>query len=487
MTLARLTFAIVLLAAPAAAATQTPLERIDAAGTMIDKGDDAGARDTLVDLLSAPRGLSPYEYYFCERLLALAFLDLGDHPAALAPARFASQTQWADSTDWVLRVRAAAWTDDYDDASASIVVLARKWPDKLNEVADTTIGHVTAHAAEAVSEDRAYALFQALDAAKWAPNNRFLTLDELYLEMTRYALERGEMQKAKTFALRVDAADMIVAIRADKRFDAVVAGAPDHFDVAKALDRNLAKARADAAAEPDKLQGAVQLAATLNTLGREGEALSTVDAALARIRAGHSFSDQDEKISWAYDTRAVALIGLGRRNEAARAMAKGALFEENGEPNVSQAINLADVYNGMGRPRDALASVARIELNYPSPYGRMALQSARVCSYAQLGESKKVAPLLVYLKAHAADGEKPLLSALMCARDFDGAAALVTAGLDDPAKRGKMLAGLQHYLPRPEPFAPDYASRMAALCARPDIRAKIAEFGRVESYPMTGY
>lgn len=477
---------LMLVFAPSVAA-KTPVERIDQAGTEIDQQDDAGARDLLLDILSKPAALSPYEHYFAEHLLALAYLDLDDHPAALIRARYASETEWGDATDWESRVRAAAWTNDYDDASQSLIVLAKRWPDRLNELADLTIGRVTEHTLKAVSGDRAYALFMALDDAKWKPNNRFLILDELYLEMTRYALEYGEVQKAQYFALHVDAADLLVVMRADKRFDLVVAAAPDHFDIAKALERNLAEARANAAAEPDKLQGVVQVAALLNTMGREAEALSVIDVAVARTRSGASYSDQKDNLNWAYDTRADALTGLGHGEQAARAMAEGALIKEGSEPNVSQAINLADVYNGLGRPRDALASVGRIELNYPSPYGRMSLQAARACSYAQLNQPGEVAPLISYLKAHKQDGSGPLLSALLCVNDLDSAATLVITEIDDPATRGKTLAKFQDYLPRPKPFAPDYASRWRALRVRADVQAAIARAGRVEAYPMTDY
>jgi hypothetical protein len=461
-------------------------EAIDGAGTKIDNRDPGGARDLLLATMAsaAYANATPYDRYFAQRLLAWSYLDLNDDPAALVWARKATQSPSADEVDWQMRVRAAAWTDDFDDASASLIALARRWPGAISGLSDRAIGHVTAHVSAAVSDDRAYALFGALVDAGWVPNDAFLDMDELLLALTRYALERGDAARAKAYGARIWAADLLIEMRADSRFDAVVAFAPDHFAVTRALDHNLARYRTLAAAQPDKLEGVVALAAHLNSMGRESEALALLAAALARLAAGKTFSDQAEKLNWAYDTRSTALIGLGRRDEAARAMARGAVTDENGQPNVSQAINLADVYNGMGRPDDALASVARVDLNYPSPYGRMSLQSARACAYAQLNKKENLAPILAYLKSHAHDGERTVLSALICANDPDGAAANVIARLDDPAQRSVMLLDLQDYLVRPAPFSPDFHRRWLDLRARSDVQAAIAKAGRVQFYPM---
>lgn len=462
-------------------------DAIDSAGTKIDSHDPAGARDLLLATMASAgyANATPYDRYFAQRLMAWSYLDLNDHPAALVWARKATQSPSADEIDWQMRVRAAAWTDDFDDASASLIVLSQRWPGKVSGLADQTIGHVTANVSTAVSQDRAYALFGTLIDAGWVPNDAFLDVDELLLALTRHCLERGDIARAKAYGARIRAPDILIAMRADKRFDEVVAAAPDRFDVVKALDGDLARYRALQAAQPEKLEGVVTLAAHLNSMGRESEALALIDAALARIAAGKPFADQAEKLNWAYDARSTALIGLGRGNEATSTMARGAVVDENGEPNVSQAINLADIYNGMGRPDDALASVARIDLNYPSPYGRMSLQGARACAYAQRHEKEKLMPLLAYLKSHAGDGERVALEAFVCADDLDGAAAMVTAQLDDPAQRGAILLKLQDYPARPSAFSPDFHRRWLEIRARPDVQAAIARVGRIQFYPMT--
>ena len=69
----------------------------------------------------------------------------------------------------------------------------------------------------------------------------------------------------------------------------------------------------------------------------------------------------------------------------------------------------------------------------------MAAEEVRACAYAQLNDQSSLAKSLDYIRSHATDGYGPTRSALLCANDLDGLAAITIARLDDPLLRNDTL------------------------------------------------
>ncbi|HEY1632763.1 MAG TPA: hypothetical protein VGF56_15710 [Rhizomicrobium sp.] len=160
-----------------------------------------------------------------------------------------------------------------------------------------------------------------------------------------------------------------------------------------------------------------------------------------------------------------------------------AQLTEDGGVNVSQAINLADFYDDLGCPREAL--VATQTIGDPSGYGAMAYQRARACAFVQLGDKDGLAESVAYMQAHEADSASALLEAEICIGNMDEAAAAAIRLLGNPALRGDIIGELQDYKDLPEPpLAAQLHARWRALAARPDVAADVAKYGRVLHWPI---
>ncbi len=120
-----------------------------------------------------------------------------------------------------------------------------------------------------------------------------------------------------------------------------------------------------------------------------------------------------------------------------------------------------------------------------SVYGQMVAEQVRACAYATLGDKDKLKASLDIIRAHESDARDLLASSLTCAGDEDAVAALTIARLDDPDQRNDELVNDQDYLPAPHPTAYDkaYTDHFANVLKRPDVKAAIAKYGVVESYP----
>src|SRR5204862_1558514 len=104
-------------------------------------------------------------------------------------------------------------------------------------------------------------------------------------ELAEGALERNDLAAASKYAARITDAATLVAMRIDKRFDALVAKQPRAFDVREAAEREVKRLRSFVAKNPRSLGGVVQLSYALYTVGRFDDMLKVSDAALARIAA----------------------------------------------------------------------------------------------------------------------------------------------------------------------------------------------------------
>lgn len=492
-----------LLCAPAAAMddvsgpSQTDMGRERAALLAViaqsrqPKPDVAAMSAALKTILADPAFLmlSDDERHVGYVLYGALLLDARDWDGAMTALRAATQMAQAGAFDWNLRLQAGFRLSDYADATISATRLAQHWPDKLSGYRDGAIFLLGRESQKIAGfGDSAREFLEALHAIKWKPIDGFGHADGLWLALMRIRLERGDVDGAKALAADLHDPVTFLEMRADRRFDAIVQADPARYDVMKGFEAELAERRTEAAAAPDKLEGINAVANLLRRLGRAGEALDAIDAALKRAETRpQPFADHDDQINWTQDQRSQLLFLLGRDDEAVAALAKGAALKEDGNAvNVSQAINLADVYDSHDRPKDALAAVATLDFSNASNYGRMALEDARACAYFELGDAKNLAEVLQYMKAHAGDGSQPYLNTMLCTGDLDGAAAEVLAELGDPVRRLDALYFLQDYLPQSHATKREEAIHAAwiAMRSRPDVAAAIDKVGRINSYAI---
>jgi len=454
-------------------------------------GDNPGARDLLVKAINDPafQTTSPEVQHFAYSTLAEALSVLGDDwPRAHGAACAATLSPLADGRDWQLRLESAYEIKDDSDSIMSLTTIASNWPGSLSYFSDNAIKKVVRKSQEQ-SEDKGYAVLEALRAAQWRPADLYSYADDLWFDLVRLRLEHGDQKGAAALAQDIEIPPYLVQMRDEKVFDPIVEANPSHFDVIKAIERELEATRALAAAQPDHLQGINLLADYYIGINRPNEALEIIDAALARTRDKDKkpFVDFDGYVNWTLNDRSRALVELGRMDEGVHDLEAAARTPENGAINVSQVINLADTYVSAGRPQEALTTLSFLGLAKPTDYGRMAAENARGCAYALLRDQAGLAGSLNYIRAHVADGPKMAIETLLCADDIDGAAKVLIAQLDNPKTRTWTLYSLQDFAMPPSvtPVDMEAARRWRALRDRPDVTTKISMFGRIGSYPIT--
>lgn len=405
-----------------------------------------------------------------------------DYASALIYVRRASEMPDAGGFDWQIRTQLSYVTGDYPDATAALLTVVKRYPEKLASLDDQVVDTLAEKSALGTDDS----LLAALYAADWKPSDGFAGADGLWELLAGRRIDKGDFATVLAMLDSIHDASVLMRMRLDKRFDPIVSAHPDRFDVMAAFAANLATAKAKSAAAPDKLRGVNAVAIILLRLRRPQEALDLLDDALKRFNAKpDAFSDPDE-VGWLKNQRSEALDALGRRDEAIALWEEAARHLERGHTNVSQAINLSEAYMLLDRPKDALAAVSALDLSNASPYGRMALSNARACPYAALNDASALAPLMTYMKAHISDAPRIYLETVICVGDEDAVAAEVIRQLNDPVQRSGMLVLLQNY-PEDQYRSPRqvrWGALWLAIKKRSDVATAIDRVGRIESFAL---
>jgi hypothetical protein len=470
------------LAAPTQDTLRDAAAQFQQAAQLANGGDERGAFAISRRLVAAP-DFASYPQELRKAILdlhvALA-LDLKENAAALAGSAALVALPGADGEDWSLRMMA---TDDPAEELKALAELAR-WPDKLSQVNTPFIGQLLFRSgrnpALAAAHRRAVLALAASDWTPAAPQNK----DGILYEAALLWLEGGETAKAAEAVRGLLDPPTIIKVRVDRRFDAISASLGDDFKARLEEDLRGAKSQADAKPHSAELQNAwIDL---LLREGRAAEALAAVDAVIARDAADPAaWSDKADQWPWVLNSRAWALDQLGRNDEAIRQMQAASALGEQGKTNVSQAINLADMYLLDGRPAEAVAALAVLNEAETTEYGRMEALLVRVCAAADTHDAAAMTASLKAMTPMAGFDPSAYTDALLCAGDQDGAAARTIARLDDPTTRADALVELQDYLPSPNqtPVRRAIDARRAALKARADVQAAANRWGRILSWP----
>jgi tetratricopeptide (TPR) repeat protein len=416
----------------------------------------------------------------------------GLYDEALADARNASLVPGADASAWSLRFGEAVKARQLDDVPAAVETLAHTSPAALNELPVSAFRGFRTAAVAAGHAELAMRVYATLEAANYAPVEKASPgADLIWLDYAGMASDAGDARHASALIARLSFVGGLISAKLDGRFAAAVAADPARFDLKAAALRQLDHDRADMAAHPDRLADLSGVVIDFMALERFDEALTLTQSALDRIaqapRGRPPFVDQARYANWLYDGKSRALIHLGRFDEGLRAMRDGARLPEQGQLNVSQTINLAGNLNDFGHPEDALAELKPFDGGRgASPYGEGWVHATRACAYQQLGRAAQLAPELAWLAAHRRYNTGARFQALLCAGSADDVAAELIAELNDPDLREAALVRLSEFDP-PLATTPIWTAEralLAAVRARPDIRAAIAAAGHTERIPL---
>jgi len=430
------------------------------------------------DFGSLPEPLRQTVWY----MIGLISLDL-DRPAeAVAPLIIASEMPNATQEHWMARLRAQNQSRDMNGASATVVLMLDRYPEIHAELSDTFL--VQLAGSQTTDKERAAALRLALYRSGW----RYESASWLWVRLVDDHLEAGRLSEAAPVLSRITSPGSRLQLAALRRYDAVraAAGSPD-FDAPAAFAADLDRLRT-AAGKPDaSLDVRSDLIQGLFSRGQYDEALRLADELLAG-EAPEAGSEDGDSYTWVMDTRARALMALGRPDEAVEQQRAAAARTENGAPNISQTINLGWLYVRTGRDAEAMAAVAGIEEGDASPFGLMQATQVRACASVGLGDTAGADAAFAYLEEHAADAPAALYEALACRGDVDAMAAILLAQFDDPEAADNAVSAMHAYLPPSNPTAVDarLAAADAAARARPGILAARDRVGRGFTLPTLG-
>ena len=387
-----------------------------------------------------------------------------------------------DLNYWRLRLEAAGGAHKPEAMADSLTDEATAAPATLSDL-DSRMLSFDIYSIQTLKDDpRTLRVLEALRAAHFQPNDPFITNEAWWMELVRLYGQAGHGDEARALAASLSTPDSVVALQSNKLYADYAPQGADAYTAA--VTAETARLRAAVAAHPDRLEGPVTLASRLMSDNHLDEALSVIDAALAKAKAPGkpAFTDQDEQLEWAYLQESDILAKLGRWDEAVAAQVKSR--NAISWDSISQKVNLGDIYYETGKPAQALDAVKSLTQKDGSPYGNMATEEVRACAYAQQGKTAELSASLTFMKAHAADAYGPLRSALQCAGDSDGLAQVIVSQLDDPQQRALVLKDAQAWLPdpHPTPFRVKMIAVRDAAMARPDVRAAIQKYGAVNTY-----
>jgi tetratricopeptide (TPR) repeat protein len=482
--------------APAAEQRITPEGAAAALAEAVQRARNNDARGIIAALrpvIGSPAfaTLTEVQRYWVCALLGSALYQTEDYAGAMPLLRQATEFGQASGNDWRMRFWGALAVNDYADAVGSVATLARRWPITLNTISSRTVRRLRYNMRGRPDEDAlTLQLLQALHRAGWRPQNEPIPPDHSFdrVTLSRLLLDRGDANEAQRVAQDVQHPLAIATMMIDRRYDAVMRRSPGELPAL--FETHLGRVRAEAAAHSDRLEAANRLADALFELDRGEEALAVLDAAIERAgstrESGRRFQDQDDALNWTRNHRAWALLSLGRGDEAAAEMARGARHPENGDVNVSQLINLGEVYLRIGRSAEAVDALTDLDLGRVSGYGWMNAHYVLACAKREMGLQAEADAVLAAMRARGDDSGKILRGTDLCFDHFEEAAQLFIQDLDDPEEREEALLEAQTYIePRHQTaFQRRMTERRRTLLARPDVRAAVERHGRIIALPI---
>jgi beta-barrel assembly-enhancing protease len=367
-----------------------------------------------------------------------------------------------------------------------LTVLAERWPDRIADFNVDFIARAVDDARRMPSRDE-LALLRALYAAHWKLKGG-IEPSAAWRDLTLLLLDDDQRTQALEVASHVTDPYILIAMRADRRFDSVVAANEAEFDIDAAAEREFHDLEAASDSSPRSLVLQVGVLGALMHQQHYAGMLAAADSVLAAIRSTNFperlYVDLADQEPWFLEYRSIALYRVGRGDDAVAQMKEAAALFENHSENISQRIDLGQLDCELGRPREALAAIGDIAAP-ASPFGTMQIEKVRLEAAVQLGDAAQVKRSLSYLRVHRRDSSETYEQALIAADDLDRAARVLTDRLADANERQEALASVQDYAPEPEgPVAATLDARLRTVIARDDVQEAIKRVGRVERYDL---
>lgn len=396
----------------------------------------------------------------------------------------ATSFKQASEKAWLGRLDVALQLNDSADAALSVEHISRRWPESVGDLNEYAIHEIARNLGKPGRETAYRTFLESLFDAGWMPAETIP--DSYWVDLAGLLVANKQLPKAIQVALRVDDPHDIVAMRVDRRFDVIAKKQPGIFDIDRAIERTAEKDEERVKKNPGLLAPLVRRQSSLFDVLQFERVIEIADRVIGSLDGNEGskvYKDFDARYVWILDQRAQALAKLGEWDEAVRQREKAARRPEHGGMNVSQVINLADLYNALGRANDAREAIG--EIGQMSPYGRMQLEMVRLRAATTLGDEKAAADSLTFLREHRDEAIGTWQEALLCSGDIEGAAKLLVERLQQDGRRSSALLSVQNWAEAAmTPQLKKRSELWKSLIARPEVQAAIQKVGRTESFRL---
>ena len=367
-------------------------------------------------------------------------------------------------------------------AAKSLVLLARRWPDRIASVDNRFISQ-TLWLNDHGARDQKFLILQSLYATHWKLEWG-IEPSEYWLDLALFLVEKRALDQAIDVSTHITAPYALIGMRTDRRFDAVVSAHPDQFDVELAADRELKTFQSLSDEHPKSLSLKARVMEALQHKEHYAAMLAASDSAVQEIRATNFpeklYDDYVQEHDGYFDLRSIALEREGRWEEAEVQMIAAAR-----DGSIDQIINLAYLYCALDRPKDALAVLGPVGPTRTSPYGAMQAEVLRLQSAVQLEDRDRISSSMQYLRSHQADAPRTYLYGLIVANQLNQATHYLIKELEDTELRQSVLPEIQEYLPTPGTKTElEMEARWQSVIARKEVQAIVHKIGRIASYHL---
>lgn len=455
----------------------------------ISYGETGWAREFLQEALKedAYAGWKPADQYRVHYLLAQIEMAERKHKKAYAAlmeaARIAPEAR--DGAYWRLLARVSMALKKPEEAVDAFTAYVEARPKDLNEVNGEYILNLVNLSGDFKDQKvRQRRLLEALRVADYRSEDPAFESETFWFILFRLYADQGEDEKAAAL-LPFTLPRRIQIIRMDHRYRRFIEARPDDFDYGLALENDLIRQTVLVGEKPNEMGPVYALASGLHQAGKVDEAGEIIDTILEKV-GEDAYTDETEYLPWIYSLQSDVFLSKGREEEAVTAKIMARDIEQATTGNsVSMGLNLASLYDTLGKPDLALAEIRRVP-NSVSPYGRMVRESIKACAYGQLGRKGQMKAALKHVTKNRKEGLGPAFRALECAGDEEAMAAALIEALKHTDTRTAALAYAQINLPQPHQpvLTVEREAMRRRVMARPDVKAAIEAYGVVETYPV---
>ncbi len=374
---------------------------------------------------------------------------------------------------------------DFDAAARAMTTFAGRWPELLPNL-NADILFALMLNGDTASPDR-IGYYQALFDANWDGGSAG-TLGAAWFRLARARLEQGDIANARAVARRIQEPEVLISMRSDRRFDALLDHASWRADVSNAALRQVDRQRSRTIAYPESLDAMVQLSYALLLVGRHEEVIALSDASADRIASANlddpPYVDPHNQ-SWLMNNKSIALERMGRIDEAREELQRASRIGGRGGSNVGQSLNLGQMYCGLGDATAAEAAISGVLPKEMSNYGKAVAAKTRHCISRLQHNQDAETSALAELEALQADAPITYLKALLESDQVAHATDLALELLSSPEKRTSMLDWAQNCRLAPVlPQVAAYHEKVKAFLSREDVLQAINAVGRIESYDI---